>query len=87
MGRIHDSPIGIFDANWWIGWALVDDMGRGGAKMSSAAMMGAAINGGLLLGTGGPTLETANKQDLIGKLVSLLPNVLGGCKLVSVVVS
>ena len=40
MGRIHDSPIGIFDANWWIGWALVDDMGRGGAEMSSATTVG-----------------------------------------------
>jgi len=50
-------------------------------------MMGAAINGGLLLGTGGPTWETADKQDLIGKLVSLLSNVLVGCKLVSGVVS
>ena len=50
-------------------------------------MMGAAINGGLLLRTGGPTWETADKQDLIGKLVSLLSNVLVGCKLVSGVVS
>jgi hypothetical protein len=53
-------------------------------------MSGAATisNGGWTVRDGGgPTLETVDKQDKIGELISLLTKMLVGCKIVSEVVS